>query len=525
MAARGDACCAASGKGTDFFLMLLRVAIGWHFLYEGVTKLLSPGWSAASYLTASTGPLSDYFHRMAADPKLLPVVNQLNMWGLTLVGACLMLGLCTRLAALGGMGLLALYYASSPPLFGPPGIGPQEGHYLIINKNLIEMVALVLVLFRPASFFGLDGLLGGCWRWFRGSSKAPAPPAREELISQGVSPTVGLPPSDSSRRWLLASLAGVPFVGGFALAALRRHRWLSPEERRLADAYSGATLKGNASKRIEDLKGKLPMGKIGKLEFSRMILGGNLIGGWAHARDLLYASDLVKAYNNRNKIFETFALAEACGVNTILTNPSLCGAINDYWRTTGGKIQFISDCGGKDVLGMVQKSIDAGACACYVQGGIADVLVEKGDFDTIAQALELTRKNGLLAGIGGHKLETIKACREKGLKPDFWMKTLHKGDYWSAFGGEEQKNFSKDNFWCAKPSDVISYMKTVPEPWIAFKILAAGAIHPRNAFRWAFESGADFICVGMYDFQLVGDVNIAYDVLNAKLKRQREWIA
>ena len=68
-------------------------------------------------------------------------------------------------------------------------------------------------------------------------------------------------------------------------------------------------------------------------------------------------------------------------------------------------------------------------------------------------------------------------------------------------------------------------MKNLKQPFIAFKILAAGAIHPEDGFRYAFENGADFICVGMYDFQIVDDVNIALNVLSDNLQRERPWIA
>jgi hypothetical protein len=69
-------------------------------------------------------------------------------------------------------------------------------------------------------------------------------------------------------------------------------------------------------------------------------------------------------------------------------------------------------------------------------------------------------------------------------------------------------------------------MRDRPEPWIAFKVMAAGAIHPKDAFRYAYESGADFVCAGMYDFQMVEDVNIAVAALGSGLpQRQRQWMA
>jgi uncharacterized membrane protein YphA (DoxX/SURF4 family) len=495
-------------------LALLRIVIGWHFLYEAWVKLMSPGWTSAGYLKFSTGPFAGFFRWLGADQTAVRIADQLNIWGLLLVGLALMLGVVIRPAALSGIVLLAMYYLAYPPLFSPVA-GVSEGQYLIVNKNLVELFALAVIFAYPAARFGLAGLLA--------SRPAGAEAGTPEPASDQPLPAYLGPPS---RRQLMAALMGVPFVGAFALAVLKKHGWKSFEEIQLRgrarpgdSVVATATVKTFQFSSLRDLKGRLPAGRIGNVTLSRMILGGNLIGGWAHARDLIYASKLVKAYHHRGKIFETFDLAEACGVNTVLTNPLLCDVINDYWRN-GGKIQFISDCGGKDVLQMIQKSIDRGACACYIQGGVADRLVAERQFDLIAKGLELIRRNGLPAGIGGHKLETIKACVEKGLRPDFWMKTLHRTDYWSARLQPEH-----DNIWCDDPEATAAYMRDLPEPWIAFKILGAGAIEPKVGFRHAFENGADFICVGMYDFQVVDDVNLALEVLNTRLARRREWRA
>lgn len=475
---------------SDLFLILLRLAIGWHFLYEGWAKLMHPGWTSAGFLKSTTGPLAGVFHWMG-EASRVGWVDALNMWGLVLIGLALMLGVAVRIASVSGIALLALYYIAYPPLFAPGTTGIAEGNYLIVNKNLIEMLALAVLA----------------------SMRAPA-----------VAPSLATAVAGSaeSRRDLLTAMAGVPVLGAMALAVLRKHGWKSFEEVALRKTASNGfvtspTIRSFHFATASEIKGRLPQAKIGDASFSRMILGGNLIGGWAHARDLIYVSKLVKAYHHRDKVFETFAIAEKCGVNTILTNPILSNVINDYWRN-GGHIQFISDCGGKDVLTMIQKSIDNGACACYIQGAKADELVEKGDFDTIAKSLDLIRRNKLPAGIGGHKLKTIQACVDKGFSPDFWMKTLHHTNYWSAKAATEH-----DNIWCENPDDTVAYMRQLPQPWIAFKVLAAGAIPPKIGFRYAFESGADFICVGMYDFQIVEDVNLALEVLNGGLIRSREW--
>lgn len=507
-----------SSHWRDGALALLRMAIGWHFFYEGWVKLMEAGWSSAGYLRSSTGPLAGLFQWLGGQTGLLWVVDQLNIWGLLLSGLALMVGFAARPAAAGAMVLLSLYYLAYPPLFAPTVNGVNEGNYLLVNKTLVEFFALGAVLAYPAAAFGLDGLLR---RRGHSARAAAAAPAGSAVLDRPLPSYLG----PMSRRGMLASLAGLPVVGGFALAFLKKHGWQSFEEVHLrrggGDTYvASATMKTFRFTSRDELKGRLPHGQIGNLELSRMILGGNLIGGWAHARDLIYVSKLVRAYHHRDKIFQTFAMAESCGVNAIITNPLLCGVINDYWRN-GGRIRFISDCGGKNVLEMVQKSIDNGASACYIQGGVADRLVEEGQFDLMAQCLELIRRNGLPAGIGGHKLRTIQASVERGLRPDFWMKTLHKVNYWSASSLLPEH----DNIWCEDPEAVVEYMKTLREPWIAFKILAAGALRPKEAFKYAFESGADFICVGMYDFQIVDDVNLALDVLNGGLVRSRQWCA
>lgn len=385
----------------NFPLVLLRMVIGWHFLYEGLTKLLYPGWTSSGYLKGSSGPMAGLFQWLAAQSTLIAGIDFLNVWGLLAIGLALMAGVAVRPAAWCGIGLLTLYYLAYPPFFTPFSVGAAEGAYLIVNKNLVELFALSVVIAFPGSHCGLE-------HWLR-------------------SRPVG---ANQQRRELLADLAGIPVLGMFVLAVLRKHGWRSFEEANLArrkgpDQFStSATVKTFQFAGRVDLKGTMPIAAIRNLNISRMIMGGNLIGGWAHARDLIYVSKLVRAYHHREKIFQTLAIAESCGLNSLITNPALCGVINDYWRN-GGKIQFISDCGNKDLLGAIRKSIDQGASACYIQGALADELVKAGKFDLMAEGLELIRKNGLPAGIGAHELNTVVSSVERGLRPDFWMKTLH----------------------------------------------------------------------------------------------------
>jgi thiosulfate dehydrogenase [quinone] large subunit len=141
-------------------ITVLRVLVGWHFLYEGIAKLTSPTWSAAGYMKQARGPFADFFRWMASQPNLLENANVITMWGLTIVGVLLILGLFTRLASLGGIGFLLLFYFANPPFVGYFYSLPSEGSYLIINKNLVELCALVVILVTGSGrFAGLDRIL------------------------------------------------------------------------------------------------------------------------------------------------------------------------------------------------------------------------------------------------------------------------------------------------------------------------------------------------------------------------------
>jgi hypothetical protein len=279
-------------------------------------------------------------------------------------------------------------------------------------------------------------------------------------------------------------------------------------------------------------KGTMPVGKIGPLTVSRLISGGNLISGWAHSRDLFYVPSLMRAYNTPEKVMDTLQLLEEHGVNTIIADPrkNVMEVFGRYWKERGGRMQWIAEGhpGVEDWKTNIKQSIDFGASAVYVQGVIGDRWLKEGHLDLLGKCVEFVKGQKVPGGIGAHKLEVIVQSEKSQYNADFYVKTLHHQKYWSSRRPEQNLDVvdnGADNYWEMTPEKTIAFMQVVRKPWIAFKTLAAGAIRPESGFRYAFENGADFICVGMFDFQVEANAKLARTLVQETQTRERSWRA
>ncbi len=286
-----------------------------------------------------------------------------------------------------------------------------------------------------------------------------------------------------------------------ALGAIGTGAMLGKEEKSFAAARPGL----DASIDTSFGEGEMPVGRIGDVTVSRIIFGGNILSGYAHSRDLVYVSSLMREYNTVERILNTLDLAQAAGINTLLSDPweRPAEVMTRHWGERGGGLQWIIDCRPEeeDIRVKIDEAVGKGASAIYVNGEWAGDWVLDGKVDFLAKSVEYIRSQGLPAGIGGHLLDVPVACEEAGIRPDFYMKTFHNHDYWSVGHNREH-----DNVYCRRPEECAAFMKEIPVPWIAFKTMAAGAIAPEIAFDYALKNGADFLCVGMFDFQLAQDV-------------------
>jgi uncharacterized protein (DUF305 family) len=298
-----------------------------------------------------------------------------------------------------------------------------------------------------------------------------------------------------------------------------------------AHAAAAADAAGGTS-RVLQPRDTLPMGKIGDQTFSRMMLGGNLMSGHAHARDLSYVARLMRQYNTAAKIRETLELAEHHGIATmnswVMDNNQ---PVFDHWKA-GGKMKWIAQVrlDGNGGFDQARRAIDEGAAAVHMTGDNAEGLLYRNQFEKVAEMLQFIKDRNCLAGVGAHDLQVVVECERQKFDPDFYAKTFHTHDYYTAPRSDETGALGKyDNSWCNDPEAVVECMASVRKPWIAFKILAAGALAPRTAFSHAFNSGADFVLVGMFDWQIEENAALAgrvLDVVNRpNSRRTRPWCA
>lgn len=296
-------------------------------------------------------------------------------------------------------------------------------------------------------------------------------------------------------------------------------------------SFEETNLMSKAGEASRQVQGVMPKGKIKNVELSRLMAGGNLVSGFAHSRDLIYVSKLLRTYFTDEKVIETLNICEASGINTAVLrcDENMIRILGKY-RKQGGKIQWLAQTYPKSGdLTNIKLAVDNGAIGAFVMGGNAEQFLSNNKIEDLNTSIEYIKSQGIIAGTAAHTIKIPVACVENGIKPDFFMKTYHNNDYWTASpidpSDPELPKQGHDNMWCASAEIVADFFKTNTTPWLAYKVLAAGAIKPADGFRQAFENGADFVVVGMFDFQIVEDVNIVSEILGSDLKRERKWYA
>lgn len=131
-------------------ILILRLSLGFMVFYAGITKVMDSQWSAAGYIKGAKA--FSPFYGFLLNPSVLPVINFLNEWGLTLLGISLIFGVFVRLSSALGIVLMVLYYL---PILKFPYVG--EHSYLVDEHIIYSSALFLLMVFNAGRIFGVDG--------------------------------------------------------------------------------------------------------------------------------------------------------------------------------------------------------------------------------------------------------------------------------------------------------------------------------------------------------------------------------
>ena len=448
------------GKESVIVLHVLRWLIGWHFLYEGLWKLFQEkGWSCFSYLDNASGPLAGLFKWMASQGWIVAIGDQAVMWGLVLIGVSLITGVLARLASVFGILLMAMFYAAQPPEPFASAMSGADGRFFIVERNVIEILALLAVVFVPA------------WRGWR--------------------------------RSFLPGVAVLLVFGGLFCVQYRNGAFKAVE------AVTSATVKVHEFTALAALKEKLSdTVDVGGVKVTRLALGGDLYVGRAHARDLIWADEFMRRYNLGGALERTIRYAVRTGINAIFAEKRFLPLVKEQAAAAGGTMHYFVNCETAEDAAFAKAG---GAVGVYTRPELTDELAKKGDGDAIAKLFAALRATGLKVGVGAENVATVKFCVEKGLEPDYWVLAFHSHAYPAA-----TMKTRCNNIWCDDPAATATYMKTRKEPWISIRGLAGGGIQPKDAMAFAYRNGVGAAALDLLDFRVVDAVNDATAVLKKK---------
>ena len=252
----------------------------------------------------------------------------------------------------------------------------------------------------------------------------------------------------------------------------------------------------------------MQMALLGDYQVSRLICAGNPFGGYAHGGNLAYLAKLFKAYFTVDKIAETLQICHANGINTTLieTEDNILAALDLYEKRMGERIQWICQIPPdrkhlglmKHMKQQIQIAADNGAICAFIQGQVTEVFFDRNMTEELRELIALMRDKGIVPGVCSHKPGIIERADGLNLGADFYMLTLNRVGY-----------------NCDDPKAAKRAMKLIDKPFISFKVLGAGRDEPEAGFRNAFEAGADFIAVGMFDFQVEQNVHLVEKILQS----------
>jgi len=257
----------------------------------------------------------------------------------------------------------------------------------------------------------------------------------------------------------------------------------------LGAVIAGGGLRALASDQGQEKLPPMPMIHLGKLEISRFILGTNPFFGYAHQPGEIGGQ--MKEYYTDERIIANLDEAAAHGITAVASPPDeRWQKLWKRYRESGGKLKhWISQPHRppEKIPGEIEESVKAGASAVFIQGHKVEGQFEQGTFDVVREWVEIIRKLGVPAGIGAHRQDCHLEAQKRGFPVDFYYQCM--------FNVAHGDTFEKGD-----PQKAAEVIRKLEKPVIAYKILGAGRVRPKEGFEFALKNiqAKDGVCVGIY---------------------------
>ena len=216
-------------------------------------------------------------------------------------------------------------------------------------------------------------------------------------------------------------------------------------------------------------------------------------------RDLIWTDEFMLRYNSGVTLGRTVRYCLHCGIDSAFAEPKVLEKMNEEAKAVRGELKFFANCADSNDVAL---AVSGGAKGAYLRPETADAFAKKGDAEGLKAIFGVLKGTKLPVGIGAEDVATVKFCVANGVVPDFWVLAFHSLDYPAA-----RMETRCNNIWCVDPEAAAAYMKTRPEPWVAIRVLAGGAIDPVRAYKFAKDHGAAAVAIDLLDYRIVETVN------------------
>ncbi len=258
--------------------------------------------------------------------------------------------------------------------------------------------------------------------------------------------------------------------------------------------------------------------KLGPLEATRFILGGNPLSGFSHTTQAL--GDEMRHYYTTERIKALYRQAESLGVKTHIARADhhIIRVLMEYWDEGGGIEWIAQTCPevGSPERGATN-GIRNGAKAIYIHGGVTDNLLHHGRLQEIQSVINTVRDAGLPCGVAGH-LPAVFEYAEEHLDCDFYVCS-----YYNPVPRDKSPEQGTESlrFDPLDREKMTALIRKLSRPAIHYKIMAAGRNDPQAAFAYAARAmrPSDAVCVGIYPkhrpSELAQDISLLKEALAA----------